>query len=584
MKEIKVDLNKYEVLIDTLDDELECIVISTPFDSEELCNPFKFKEEYKLYIDYINNVISRAILKLKKGGLLFVYGLPRWLPHFAQYLNNTQTMDFKYWIALEIANEDNQKGLNKKHVGLLMYVNGKNVPFSINTDLVRIPYNACSACGKNIKDWGGKKHLINKSGACISDVWKDFHEVISETPDPQVEGLMLQNIDIDINTIENYTSIPPKVLNRIVKLTNNTDRVIHIICDSLLNFNSLAINNDNIMEVIRSDLKSDIYLGDCIEIMNDLAEKYPQGCFDLIFADPPYNLDKLYSNYDDKEADDNYINWCNDWLELCSKLLKPGGNLFVLNLPKWAIYHSLFLNDKLYFQDWIVWDAMSTPKGKIMPAHYALLHYSKSFSYYIDNDSNNFKIDAPNYCLRQSCINKRKKLHDDKKSQLSDIWSDVSRIKHKRDRDDHPCQLPDKLLERIISLYSKDGEYVFDPFSGAGTTPVIAKKLGREYVAIDISEEYVNLGKNKIEQINLLGDVIKKTVTKSNRKVTKKSIEIYIQDLCVSLGYRPEEEEFVGILNNDSNATFSVDDIINLYGEIKLALKSGRIALKQRDK
>jgi site-specific DNA-methyltransferase (adenine-specific) len=93
---------------------------------------------------------------------------------------------FKYWIALDIANEYVENGLNCNHIGLLMYVKGKNVPFKLNTDTVRIPYTACKACNNNTKDWGGKKHQINKAGSCISDVWKDFYSITELIDDPQI--------------------------------------------------------------------------------------------------------------------------------------------------------------------------------------------------------------------------------------------------------------------------------------------------------------------------------------------------------------------------------------------------------------
>ncbi|HOA81934.1 MAG TPA: site-specific DNA-methyltransferase, partial [Defluviitaleaceae bacterium] len=143
------------------------------------------------------------------------------------------------------------------------------------------------------------------------------------------------------------------------------------------------------------------------------------------------------------------------------------------------------------------------------------------------------------------------------------------------------CQLPEKLMERIIKLFSKEGDFVFDPFSGVGTTAIVAKKLGRKYAAIDISEEYANIGKKKLEQISIVGDVIKTSVKKPKRKVTKKAIELYIQSICLNMGYRPTEEEFISILQDDTTVEFTLEDIIELYGDVKTALKSGRIVLKQ---
>jgi site-specific DNA-methyltransferase (adenine-specific) len=579
--EIKVDSTTYLKKLDTIESEVGCVVISTPFSEDDINKPFKYDPMNQKYIDYINEIILRASEKLKKGGLIFIYGAPKWLPYFSLALNNTNDMLFKYWIALDIGKRTAQQGLDNTHVGLLMYLKGKNEPFTLNTDTVRVPYVACSACGKNIKDWGGKKHLINKAGSCISDVWKDYYLVTGEVEDPQVEGLRLQKIDVSGSIINDITVIPEPVLKRIIALVENGSKIVHIICEPLYEENMQFILDEGTKNDSKCDLPSDIYLGDCVELMKRWVEQYPDGCFDLIFADPPYNLDKDYSNYNDNDRDMDYIQWCNEWLSLCAKLLKPNGSLLVLNLPKWAVYHATLLNRELFFRNWIVWDALSTPKGKIMPAHYALLYYTKSQMCTFNDDKELTMIDTPDYCLRSSCINKRKRFGDDKKIHLSDIWTDISRIKHKRDRDDHPCQLPEKLMERIIKLFSKEGDFVFDPFSGAGTTAIVAKKLGRKYAAIDISEEYVNIGKKKLEQISIVGDVIKTSVKKPKRKVTKKAIELYIQSICLNMGFRPTEEEFISILQDDTTVEFTLEDIIELYGDVKTALKSGRIVLKQ---
>ena len=132
-----------------------------------------------------------------------------------------------------------------------------------------------------------------------------------------------------------------------------------------------------------------------------------------------------------------------------------------------------------------------------------------------------------------------------------------------------------------LKLFSKEGDFVFDPFSGVGTTAIVAKKLGRRYAAIDISEQYVNIGKEKLKQISLVGDVIKTSVKKPKRRVTKKAIELYIQNICINMGHRPTEEEFISILKDDTTVEFTLEDIIELYGDVKIALKSGRIVLKQ---
>jgi site-specific DNA-methyltransferase (adenine-specific) len=82
---------------------------------------------------------------------------------------------------------------------------------------------------------------------------------------------------------------------------------------------------------------------------------------------------------------------------------------------------------------------------------------------------------------------------------ISDVWTDIHLIKHKKRRDEHPCQLPIPLLERLILMTTDEGDIVLDPFVGTGTTAIAAKRLGRNYIAIDIDPKYVEITNKKLE-------------------------------------------------------------------------------------
>ncbi|MFX0205309.1 MAG: DNA-methyltransferase [Candidatus Hodarchaeota archaeon] len=240
--------------------------------------------------------------------------------------------------------------------------------------------------------------------------------------------------------------------------------------------------------------RNQIYNGDCIEVMKNLKSE----SVDLVFADPPYNLQKEYDSYSDDLAKKDYIKWCNEWLYQLSRLLKPNGSLFVVNLPKWCIHHAVFLDKYLYRQHWIVWDALSVPRGKLMPAHYGLLYYTKSETDYVFNEIRTKAKES--HCLRQACIKKRQIDPDLSENRLSNLWFDLHRIRHRKNRDPHPCQLPLSLLERIILLASNEGDLVFDPFMGVGTTAIVAKLLKREYSGVEIDAKYVLISKEKINE------------------------------------------------------------------------------------
>jgi len=234
---------------------------------------------------------------------------------------------------------------------------------------------------------------------------------------------------------------------------------------------------------------------DCIEIM----KRIPKNSVDVTFADPPFNLEKKYTNYHDKHDPEEYLSWCKEWLKEMVRITKPTGSIFVHNIPKWLIYFGSYLNEIATFRHWIAWDAMGPPLGKtLLPNHYGVLYYVKSekFKFY------DIRM------LHRRCRNCHYILQDygGKKSQMhqfgpliSDVWTDIHRIRHKKRRDEHPCQLPIHLLERLLLMSSDEGDIVLDPFIGTGTTAIAAKKLGRKFVGIDIDPQYVQIANTKLE-------------------------------------------------------------------------------------
>lgn len=85
-------------------------------------------------------------------------------------------------------------------------------------------------------------------------------------------------------------------------------------------------------------------------------------------------------------------------------------------------------------------------------------------------------------------------------SLVSDVWTDIHRVKHNKYRDEHPCQLPIHLLERVILMSTDEGEVVLDPFSGTGTTALAAKRLGRNFIGFEFDKIYAEIATNKLAQ------------------------------------------------------------------------------------
>jgi site-specific DNA-methyltransferase (adenine-specific) len=239
-----------------------------------------------------------------------------------------------------------------------------------------------------------------------------------------------------------------------------------------------------------------VIIGDCVEKLKEI----PDSTVDVCFADPPFNLDKKYATYDDQRSLEEYLDWCEKWLLELVRVTKQTGSILVHNIPKWLTYYSAILNKHAHFRHWIVWDAMSTPLGKtLLPAHYGILFYSKA-----KKGTKFYEIRAPHKKCR--VCDSYLKDYGGKKDQMhpfgylvSDVWTDIHRIRHSKRRDPHPCQLPIPLLERLILMTTDEGDVVLDPFLGTGTTAIAAKRLNRRYIGIELDPMYESIAKGKIE-------------------------------------------------------------------------------------
>ena len=143
---------------------------------------------------------------------------------------------------------------------------------------------------------------------------------------------------------------------------------------------------------------------------------------------------------------------------------------------------------------------------------------------------------------------------------VSDVWTDIHRVKHNIYRDEHPCQLPIHLLERLLLMSTDEEDTVLDPFMGTGTTALAAKRLGRKYIGIELDAKYVEIAKNKLSQEmsdSKLGDV---WVSFFLRKVaTLRDIDWHIIKPYFAIPEDPKQVDFTRIeLNQD------IDEIRNM--------------------
>jgi site-specific DNA-methyltransferase (adenine-specific) len=246
----------------------------------------------------------------------------------------------------------------------------------------------------------------------------------------------------------------------------------------------------------------EVWTGDCLGRLAAL----PAGCADLVFADPPFNIGYEYDQYHDRRGKADYLAWTDRWLAEVARVMKRTGSLWVAIGDEYAAEVKVRLDGLgLTMRNWIVWHytfGVSCTK-KFNRSHAHILYYvadPKDFTFNPDG------VRVPS--ARQTTYADRRanpvgKLPDDTwvlRPQETrdhfqpegDTWS-VSRVCGTfRERTGHPCQMPEAVLERIIRVASDPGDLVLDPFAGSGTTLAVAKRLGRRFLGIELSDAYAD--------------------------------------------------------------------------------------------
>jgi site-specific DNA-methyltransferase (adenine-specific) len=208
-----------------------------------------------------------------------------------------------------------------------------------------------------------------------------------------------------------------------------------------------------------------------------------------VFADPPFNLGKDYKNgFKDRLTDHAYLDWCKEWIRECSRVLKPGGSLFLYALPELAVHFAGFLNESLTFRHWIAICMKGTfPRGrKLYPAHYALLYYTNG----MPDVFNRLRIPLPT-CRHCGGELKDYGGHRDKLNpeglNLTDFWDDTSPNRHKKFKVRQGVnELKLIIPERAILISTQPGEIVFDPFGGGGSTYQAAELHDRHWIGCEL--------------------------------------------------------------------------------------------------
>jgi site-specific DNA-methyltransferase (adenine-specific) len=231
----------------------------------------------------------------------------------------------------------------------------------------------------------------------------------------------------------------------------------------------------------------------------------PDQCVDLMFADPPYNLTKSFNDRKFRKTSlDEYSEWLDSWLSQIVRLLRPTASVYICG--DWRCSAAIHRLGEKYFipQNRITWER---EKGRGAKSNWKncsedIWFFTISEDYYFDVDAVMLKrqVIAPytdgNGAPKDwsETENGRFRL-----THPSNIWTDLTvPYWSMPENTDHPTQKPEKLLAKIILASSREGDLVFDPFNGSGTTTAVAKKLGRHYLGVEIDETYCCLAQKRL--------------------------------------------------------------------------------------
>jgi site-specific DNA-methyltransferase (adenine-specific) len=241
--------------------------------------------------------------------------------------------------------------------------------------------------------------------------------------------------------------------------------------------------------------------GDTFKILKLL----PQKSFDLLFADPPYNLNKNFgANSFQQTSLEEYEEWLDSWLKFSGPLLKPTASIYLCG--DWRSAAALQRAGSRYFKlrNRITWER---EKGRGAKENWKscsedIWFFTMSDKYVFDLEAVRLKrqVMAP---YRENGKPKDWEEAEDGKFRLthpSNIWTDITvPFWSMPENTDHPTQKPEKLLAKIILASTQRGDLVLDPFLGSGTTSAVAKKLGRHFVGIEKDEKYCCLAEKRLE-------------------------------------------------------------------------------------
>lgn len=263
-------------------------------------------------------------------------------------------------------------------------------------------------------------------------------------------------------------------------------------------------------------------LGDSLSVMHEMRA----DSVDLIFADPPYNIGKVFGNNSDKwDNVEEYVSWCERWIDECMRVLKPDGTMYFMTATQHMPFLDVYVSRKYHVLSRIIWayDSSGVQSKKMFGSLYEpILMIARSKDSQIVFNSQDILVEAKTGSQRK-LIDYRKDPPQPYSTEKvpGNVWQ-FPRVRFRMDEyENHPTQKPEALLERIIKASSNPDDIVLDPFAGSFTTCAVAVRLNRRAIGIDLNKEYFKIGirragiATEYEGEQLIKDRSRKTNAKS---------------------------------------------------------------------
>lgn len=268
------------------------------------------------------------------------------------------------------------------------------------------------------------------------------------------------------------------------------------------------INKNTPFSLIYEHQNGKLYQGDSLQWLQSIETE----SIDLIFADPPYNIKK--ADWDKFESQEIYIKWSMEWIKEASRILKKTGTLYICGFSE--ILADLKHPSMRYFKScrWLVWyyknkANLGNDWGR---SHESLLHLRKSNQKTFNTD--NVRIPYGKHTLKYPSHPQALSSQYGNNGKRKDLWiphplgakpKDVIEVpticNSMPEKTPHPTQKPEELIRKFILASSNEGDLILDPFSGSGTTLVVAEQLGRKWLGCELELEYNDWAIQRLENV-----------------------------------------------------------------------------------